>query len=764
MIKRLSILIIAVMLIPAFTSAQEQTYMRPDGKFYKSDKVPTSYEVMKMKHLPKENVNTQAPQSGPLAGVDGLLDTLFYPRPATGNSNFGVFGKDAFLQWFKAPADLTIKGFAFLSTDNAGVANGAIFEGKIVSVNWTEAQLLANSSPRREGYYEATGNGFNNATPFFDNPDRTGNWVSISGSPELFGADIWSDGGFGAPITPNPAATGVYQWINTDVLFEPTVLKNQIFGIVYTNTGTTMDADRLGVLAVNSATVTIYPAYKYYANGRAAAGVDYGWWVREFFWDFLVAVDITGDTPPDFNTITALPSGLDVGPFTVNANITDANPGNPANAGVASAKLFWKLSSGTTWNEVAMTGSEPNFSAVIPAQTAGSTVEYYLEATDVAAQTSVSSTSSFYIFAPTPGVKTLVYLNGYTTVEGYPQDYLFGSDIQSGVSGFAHDTWIYGPLTANLLNNYDNLIEICNGSPNDYNDAVVRAWLTANGNRNYYLEGQEWLGARYAYTDKAFVAGDFEFDIFGINFVYNDVSYANSIGQLLPSKLTPQAGTAFGQPLLDKFATYTPLPDSIQYNPVYEGNTGDNNWMDVFMVESGVVVDVQAETRGIANVPDVRTLPAAMHRVLPAGNKLFFASYWTYAVNTATRNTLPTYHWLGVTNESPAYQALLWFGIPITVGVEQVGSGVPEVYNLSQNYPNPFNPSTTINFSLPSASKVVLKIYDILGKEVATLLDSEKPAGNFQVTFDASNLASGLYFYSINAGDFTSTKKMMLMK
>jgi len=150
-----------------------------------------------------------------------------------------------------------------------------------------------------------------------------------------------------------------------------------------------------------------------------------------------------------------------------------------------------------------------------------------------------------------------------------------------------------------------------------------------------------------------------------------------------------------------------------------------------------------------------------MHRVLPAGNKLFFASYWNIYVNTTETN----YNWLGYTNEAPGYQALLWFGIPIVpVSVEQVGSGVPEVYDLSQNYPNPFNPSTTINFSLPAASNVVLKIYDVLGREVATLLDAQKGAGNYQVNFDASKLASGLYIYTINAGDFTSTKKMMLMK
>ena len=410
-----------------------------------------------------------------------------------------------------------------------------------------------------------------------------------------------------------------------------------------------------------------------------------------------------------------------------------------------------------------MTGSEPNYSAVIPAQAPKVTVEYYIEATDIGTppHTTVSKTNSFYIFEPTPGVNTLVVFNGYKTPTGYPQNYYFGPDIKNAVTYFEHDTWSYGALPAGLLESYDNLIEICNGGPAAYNDSLVRPWLAADGNRNYYLEGQEWLGQRYNYTNKAFVAGDFEFDIFGINYVYNDVSYANDIGQADPSLLTPVAGTLFGDSLLAKFATYVPTPDSIQYDPAYEGNSGDANWMDVFEVESDVVVDVNGETRGIDNLPDVRTLPVAMHRVLPAGNKLFFASYWTYAVNTTHTN----YNWLGYTNESPAYQALLWFGIPVLVtDVKQVGSGLPEDYSLAQNYPNPFNPSTTINFALPQASKVVLKIYDVLGREVATLLNSEKAAGNYQVDFDASKLASGVYVYTINAGSFTSTKKMMLMK
>jgi len=85
-------------------------------------------------------------------------------------------------------------------------------------------------------------------------------------------------------------------------------------------------------------------------------------------------------------------------------------------------------------------------------------------------------------------------------------------------------------------------------------------------------------------------------------------------------------------------------------------------------------------------------------------------------------------------------------------------------YFLSQNYPNPFNPSTIINWQLPESKFVTLIIYDVLGNEVVSLINEEKPAGNFEVEFNASALSSGIYYYRIKAGEFTDIKKMILLK
>ena len=88
----------------------------------------------------------------------------------------------------------------------------------------------------------------------------------------------------------------------------------------------------------------------------------------------------------------------------------------------------------------------------------------------------------------------------------------------------------------------------------------------------------------------------------------------------------------------------------------------------------------------------------------------------------------------------------------------------PESFKLFQNYPNPFNPGTTISYTLPNSGNVTFKIYNILGDEVATLSNEVKPAGNYEVEFNANGLASGIYFYQLKAGEFVQTKKMILMK
>jgi len=128
------------------------------------------------------------------------------------------------------------------------------------------------------------------------------------------------------------------------------------------------------------------------------------------------------------------------------------------------------------------------------------------------------------------------------------------------------------------------------------------------------------------------------------------------------------------------------------------------------------------------------------------------------------------------------YKVINWPTDPL-VGVEEAASFVPEVYSLAQNYPNPFNPTTTIRFTIPSTARSItsastanaraggrdpghvrLAVYDLLGRQVAVLLDEKKAPGEYEMKFDARNLASGMYLYRLTAGPFVETRKMVVTK
>jgi hypothetical protein len=102
--------------------------------------------------------------------------------------------------------------------------------------------------------------------------------------------------------------------------------------------------------------------------------------------------------------------------------------------------------------------------------------------------------------------------------------------------------------------------------------------------------------------------------------------------------------------------------------------------------------------------------------------------------------------------------------VNIVTDVRELQNGTPATYELSQNYPNPFNPSTQIRFAIPQEGMVNIKVFNTLGQEVATLVNEYRNAGNYEVDFNASNLTSGIYFYTITSNNFTQTKKMMLLK
>jgi hypothetical protein len=214
----------------------------------------------------------------------------------------------------------------------------------------------------------------------------------------------------------------------------------------------------------------------------------------------------------------------------------------------------------------------------------------------------------------------------------------------------------------------------------------------------------------------------------------------------------------FTVPNATRFTTAGPVVlDSIaiSYNAAFKvyrvkpfiKNNGNN------LTITGTSLELSCEDSWITSISAPQSLPA-----IPPGEVVSIPSYFSVRVDS----TFPSYFNFKFKISKDGWTC--WTdSTNVVVGVEK-SEIFPTAYDLEQNYPNPFNPSTTFRYSIPTQSKVVIKVYDILGNEVATLVNEEKSVGTYELTWDASSLSSGVYFYQLKAGAFVETKKMLLLK
>jgi hypothetical protein len=235
----------------------------------------------------------------------------------------------------------------------------------------------------------------------------------------------------------------------------------------------------------------------------------------------------------------------------------------------------------------------------------------------------------------------------------------------------------------------------------------------------------------------------------------SDLCSNNSQGPYEPSVMTDPSGQ---------------LVVAMWHRPQFSGDPG-NSTINIYDNPPDVqvyfydIVYAYSEDGGVTwstpeiavSVPDeTSTFPSISGIEVGAGEaKVHFIYYYDAIPGSAVLGTNP------YSTQSVWRYDTIEFSTVLSVGNE---IGTVSDFQLEQNYPNPFNPSTTINYTLPERSAITLKVYDVLGNEVATLVNTTQEAGKYDVTFDASKFASGLYIYTLNAGDFTSSRKMMLLK
>ncbi len=179
----------------------------------------------------------------------------------------------------------------------------------------------------------------------------------------------------------------------------------------------------------------------------------------------------------------------------------------------------------------------------------------------------------------------------------------------------------------------------------------------------------------------------------------------------------------------------------------FSGGTGANNETSPDVISSTNAFQMSLTYK------DDGTDPAGGWIDKSPGGKIFFLGFGIESINDETSSITRTEVLDGI---------LQWFDGLVSFQSEEQMKIVS--YKLDQNYPNPFNPRTTIRWQSPENGIQTLKIYDILGSEIKTLVDEYRPAGRYEIDFDASSLASGIYFYRINAGEYSAVKKMILLK
>ena len=209
-------------------------------------------------------------------------------------------------------------------------------------------------------------------------------------------------------------------------------------------------------------------------------------------------------------------------------------------------------------------------------------------------------------------------------------------------------------------------------------------------------------------------------------------------------------------------------PASIEMQlPMTYGTSWTQSYVNTFTIPglppnvTNVAINIVVDAHGTMTLPGGATFEALRIRESMSVSGIVSVNYSFLAKNGANVT-------VSAVDENPPTSGVIdidWYdwNTPFSTDVEQI-SGLPQDFSLSQNYPNPFNPSTKIEYSIPEASFVQLRVFDILGNEVAELVNEEQASGTYRADFIANNLASGFYVAQLRAGDYTKTIKMSLLK
>ncbi len=350
----------------------------------------------------------------------------------------------------------------------------------------------------------------------------------------------------------------------------------------------------------------------------------------------------------------------------------------------------------------------------------------------------ISNGDSLMVFNTIDGGINWSQLYALYTNCSYGISEIDGRYINSSFSDLIHGSIVGSFGTENLCNNWNELFMLTTnggfnwfqqnelGNYNSFNDVVLIDSL------NCFVVGRNLDGGRILHTTNGGI--NWEEQNYSLNGFFSGVSFSNALhGTIIGYDFDEAKGIIIHT--TNGGNTWNLKNDNLNnYNPVYYDIEFLDSLSGIIIGRNGLII--QTSDGGLTwNKRESGTNNDLYKVTLLGNNKFFITASW----ETILKGDIVT-------------------------SVDEFENTIPNKFELSQNFPNPFNPSTKINYSVPQISFVTLKVYDILGKEVSTLVNEEKTIGNYEINFDANNLSSGVYFYRMQAGEFSETKKFILLR
>jgi len=748
----------------------------------------------------------------------GTADTLAYvPADGGWNGQFIQSPGDAMLVMFKMPADGIVKGvnvpvyewgtgeqqmtISVHKVSYPSTSDGATYPSSAVDgAGWTGGyDMDAAGHMSIEGTTYAVGGTVGICDPgdavVAGAQDPLGDGTAGTGPSGVpTNGLIWPDGFTSAVLTPDANPAQADNWLATaDYGTEPELMQNDWVGVLFASTGAGGGDDAATGFYYEAGDGVVDPWIfsKFYVGCGGTSG-NGGWHIRHWMVNAQLAVELTGDRGPVFASMTSLPTTISNDVRAFEANVTDDNPSGEA-AGVSAVTVTYQLDSLTAevtsvaLTMTAGTAEDGTWSGEFPGQAAGTMVYYQVTAYDNNGLSTATAMASYYVFAPTAGAP-LLFDNGNALygVALYAPYCYYGW----GLNPFDYWSRDYGNITSDLVANYSSIWERGDEGPDFNTDGVINPWYDS-GDKTYVAGGDEWLGVRYGWSgDTEMAEGSLAYRL-GVGTYLPDINGAASA----ISKMVPNADDPLGAGMDDYLdsnvvtmvidssgtpwdTSYTYAPSTLVYDPNYD--PGHSNWLDGITAHAGGNTPYSAYYGGIDSVgnvgEDAAMVPVAVYAQAGNGSKgglIAFDQMSLYARVWNDTGSVTYDHWVGPEDYYSDLPGGLTKGmLDWSAGVVSIDNEVvntPDKFSLKGNYPNPFNPSTNIMFTLGMASDVTVKVYSILGEEIATLHNGSMIPGTHSLrwnglTNNGFNVASGVYFYQVDVAGQVKTGKMMLMK